>query len=434
MKKRNGFTLMELLGVIVLLAIIALIATPMVLKYISNTRESANMVSIEMILRAADIYYSNMLGKNESYPKRFSFPDNENELGLKGRQPDFGQLILYADGTTFLDIAYDDVTYTKNRNEIKVNKNDMVIGDASIWKTDGYGNITNYFNSVAIAANVQTNRFSDYLGAVLNYALGTTTDYFEIDFSKTLTENIERLESAGKLDSSGLPKSLNVEIGELIKVYDSQSSIGEEEMMSLLEQNASTLANVVDFSEKTFNGTDMSRKRETTAYRLIYDYLNTSSTTMIVPNYVKHEDGTLEEITAISGIYLSVEFPKNNMDLIISHGIEKVGRNAFSPYNDTVNKINSVVLPSTITTIESSAFSNNNLTEIILPQNIIEIGANAFSSNKLTTVVIPGSIKKIDMNAFFCSTLTSVIIQKAEGDDLTIGNSAFASATVTYQP
>ena len=41
MKKRNGFTLVELLAVIVILALIALIATPIILNIINDTKKSS---------------------------------------------------------------------------------------------------------------------------------------------------------------------------------------------------------------------------------------------------------------------------------------------------------------------------------------------------------------------------------------------------------
>ena len=46
--KNKGFTLMELLAVIVILAIIALIATPIILGIIDDTKEDANERSVEL--------------------------------------------------------------------------------------------------------------------------------------------------------------------------------------------------------------------------------------------------------------------------------------------------------------------------------------------------------------------------------------------------
>ena len=47
MKKNKGFTLVELLAVIVILAIIALIATPIILNVISDAKKQAALESFK---------------------------------------------------------------------------------------------------------------------------------------------------------------------------------------------------------------------------------------------------------------------------------------------------------------------------------------------------------------------------------------------------
>ena len=52
--KAQGFTLVELLAVIVILAIIALIATPIVLSIIDDTKKSSMLRSAEMYLNGVE--------------------------------------------------------------------------------------------------------------------------------------------------------------------------------------------------------------------------------------------------------------------------------------------------------------------------------------------------------------------------------------------
>ena len=54
---KKGFTLVELLAVVVLLAIVALIATPIIGNVIETSRESANQRSIEGYARAVEQKY-----------------------------------------------------------------------------------------------------------------------------------------------------------------------------------------------------------------------------------------------------------------------------------------------------------------------------------------------------------------------------------------
>lgn len=55
--KKNGFTLVELLAVIIILSVIALITTISVTSILANTEESLNDVQIAKIEEAAQIYY-----------------------------------------------------------------------------------------------------------------------------------------------------------------------------------------------------------------------------------------------------------------------------------------------------------------------------------------------------------------------------------------
>ena len=56
MKNKNGFTLVELLGVIAILAILATIATPIVLTVQKNSKNKMYEAKVKMIKAAADSY------------------------------------------------------------------------------------------------------------------------------------------------------------------------------------------------------------------------------------------------------------------------------------------------------------------------------------------------------------------------------------------
>ena len=55
MKKKNAFTLIELLAVIVILAIIALIATPIILGIIEDAKRDAFLRSVELVVSTTDM-------------------------------------------------------------------------------------------------------------------------------------------------------------------------------------------------------------------------------------------------------------------------------------------------------------------------------------------------------------------------------------------
>ena len=58
MKNKKGFTLVELLAVITILAIIGLIATPLVIKYVNEAKKDSIEESLNGIERAALTYFT----------------------------------------------------------------------------------------------------------------------------------------------------------------------------------------------------------------------------------------------------------------------------------------------------------------------------------------------------------------------------------------
>lgn len=74
MKNNKGFTLVELLGVLIVLAILAVITIPLVGEYIESSRQKAYDVEIKTIIKAAKEYYT-------KYSGRIKF-DNNNEYQM----------------------------------------------------------------------------------------------------------------------------------------------------------------------------------------------------------------------------------------------------------------------------------------------------------------------------------------------------------------
>lgn len=93
---KKGFTLVELLAVIVILSVISLIAVPLILDTVEKSKKSALKESANALLREADYYYM-QYGVNENV--RFDIIDNEinkidgNTLLFKGKIKDATVLI-----------------------------------------------------------------------------------------------------------------------------------------------------------------------------------------------------------------------------------------------------------------------------------------------------------------------------------------------------
>ena len=79
------------------------------------------------------------------------------------------------------------------------------------------------------------------------------------------------------------------------------------------------------------------------------------------------------------------------------------GKGSFASKNLT-----SVVIPSSVTTIDNNAFMDNQLDTVIISNGVTKIGSSAFKNNQLTSIVIPNSVTTIDNNAFANNQLTTV--------------------------
>ena len=98
MKKKKGFTLVELVAVLVILAVIALIATPLVLALIKNSKASTNKRSIDAYGKAVEIAVSNYLVDKGKYPADLS----TLEVEYTGREVVCKMMQLNKDGSIYL--------------------------------------------------------------------------------------------------------------------------------------------------------------------------------------------------------------------------------------------------------------------------------------------------------------------------------------------
>ena len=80
---KNGFTLIELIAVLVILAIIALIVTPLVMNIVKKAKDSANKRSVDAYGKAVELAIATHLLDTGDYPTSL---DN-----LKVEYEEFGQ-------------------------------------------------------------------------------------------------------------------------------------------------------------------------------------------------------------------------------------------------------------------------------------------------------------------------------------------------------
>ena len=120
MRKRNkGFTLVELLAVIVILAIIALIATPIILNVINDAKKQAAKDSAYGYMDAVEKYIVSSELEDKSIQDRTYSVEELNSMGVsvKGSTPDNGNIEIKNSSVKSYDIGIDG--YEVNNGEVK---------------------------------------------------------------------------------------------------------------------------------------------------------------------------------------------------------------------------------------------------------------------------------------------------------------------------
>ena len=172
----------------------------------------------------------------------------------------------------------------------------------------------------------------------------------------------------------------------------------------------------------------------------------------LVPSFVY--DGTAAATAFVVGD-IPEDYAPSNTDitqLYLGNGVTTIGDDAF---NGCTGLAGALVIPDSVTSIGSYAFSSNPLTSVTIPNSVTSIGGSAFDGNALTTVIlaegrttipqffafpnyidvgfagvltIPNSVTSIGDYAFSSNALTSVTI----GNSVTsIGDNAFSYNSLT---
>jgi len=119
-----------------------------------------------------------------------------------------------------------------------------------------------------------------------------------------------------------------------------------------------------------------------------------------------------------------------------SYAVTTIGNFAFGqergdspgPPSGPSNPLTSITIPSSVITIEDSAFMGNQLTAVNIPTSVTSIGSSAFASNDLKAVTIPNSVTALGGGAFALNDLTTINIPNRV---TSIGNSTFRGNQLT---
>ena len=369
--KKNGFTLIELLAAIMVLALIALISTPIILKVIEKAEKGSFEDSAYGVLDAAKLYYVDINLDEKGKEETLTFP-GDNKLKLSGKKPVTGKVILEEDGKVGLAISNGKWCAIKNQNEEKVRIIEYSIGDCKIK-----GNET------------------DESCFVVNDSGDTITNYTCTD-----TDVIIPSEINGKVITKiGISAFSNKNLTS-VKISESVTSINGSAFSNNQLQSVTIPDSVTSIDGAAFFNNQLQSVTIPDSVITIFSnaFANNQLQSITIPD-------------SVIDIGMGV-FENNQLTSI------KIGKGLTSLDDETFedNKLVSIIIPSNVKNIGTFAFFNNKLQNVELSEGIISIGAGAFNNNQLQSITIPSSVTSIGSNAFYRNQSgMKVIINKPVG-------------------
>lgn len=186
MKNNKGFTLIEILAVIILIGLIALLVVPKVIKTVKNSKKSVNEVSVNGLVRTADVYYMNQKAKGSFQGCTYNFTNDINtctEIDFTGTKPSKGQLSIDSNGNVKVAVKFDDECYVKNANNDEIMILDASFCDSMNLSLDLEYEASDYvgiYDGEAHGIIVSSN------GATIKY--GTEEGIYDLNSSPTYTD------------------------------------------------------------------------------------------------------------------------------------------------------------------------------------------------------------------------------------------------------
>ena len=408
MKKKKGFTLVELLAVIVILAVILIIAMPKISDVIKNSKESSLETTAKLIASQAEKKYTEnqvldgsstikcsdvvKLNENDYGPCKITFDDKGNaKVTIVGKGKFEGLTI-------------------KNATKNSATATELTETAAKYFSYDvNASNEMNYYDITVTDL--------DKCVAYLMKAMNDTSDEAK-DGATTLCNggtvgegNLSAFVSLGDIPSSDyetaglkvnvLKKYLQIDEG---KCASYLTTIKYNPELCTNEENIPYLPYLVTKSDHDKAGITLSDKpNETvtiTGYSVaggldvVIPSMIDGKTVVAIGDYAFTTRGVIPALTAYNNDYKVslLSYNSNNnyviKSLAVQMKIEGLG-------------ITSVVIPNTVTSIGRGAFEVNKLTNVEIPSSVTLIGYSAFRNNQIISITFPDTPISIGCRVFY---------------------------------
>lgn len=455
MKTNKAFTLIELLAVIIILAIIALIATPIIINVVDDVRTQGFKQTALGYYKAAEYIYDEMLMGGKTENVQFTFEDgkqtssNENyKLEVKGETPQEGLVYLTKEG----HIA---VSINNNKYCVYVDGNKEVTISEDI-------NHCGYTPVPEGCYSIEREQLNAYIDGQLSNSEEWMTKEYNI-----LSYKIASTSCPKKFDILIIPEKIDGQTVEAINIPMRKNKYFSANDLILPEG-----LQVIDdaFMGRT-NGTNSGIKNVVIPDSVFYigesSFANNSLTSIVLPSNLKYigdyafSYNQLKEVVIPEGVTVIGEeaFSENQLTSItMPNSITSIGSVAFANnqlpdnqafiYGRNIDgtedkttlvsyggaKRDNIVIPEGVTYIGQSAFARQQITSVTIPEGVTDVGYRSFASNKLATITLPSTLRYIgganfnDYGAFSGNQLTNITIPNSV---YYIGGNAFSDNQLT---
>ena len=432
--KKNSFTLIELLAVIIVLAIILVIAVPRVLNVIEEADKEGFRITGEQLVKAS----KDRLEMNSMYPqdeKTYKITMGAfvgDSIPMSGELPDNGTIHITSNG--LVSIAVSDDTWCAKKYEeedkVVVSKDpDCVLNipepvpESCFTYTSTATEVTITGYDYTCSKNVI---IPDTIGGLPVTIIGTSAFSNKGIDSIKISNNVkiikEQAFAYNKLTNLTVPDSVTVIEGAVF-FRNMLKNIKISNNMTIIESmvfayNQITDLNIPDNIESIYKasfgrnpiqkiniGSGLSSINEYGSYNP--DIMNAFAGTDNLQITISPSNNNF--VTLNGGIYTKdlkkIVFGTPSVISTIPSSVETIGKLAFA--NMIIPEI---IVPNNVKNIESYAYIYSDSTSVSLPNGLDSIGASSFESNQLTSVTIPSSVTSIQEYAFEYNQLTNIII------------------------
>ena len=449
MFNKNGYTLVEVLAVLILLAIIFTIAAPRMLDSIDESKKSAFKVSANTIMDQLQKSYAKGEIEVPSSGKLFVIENNAfvgDSINVRGTLPDSGSIHLSENGEIAFslykedycavkDIGQDTITVSNNFAACIINIPQPVSQDCFSRVDDGVQvTITDY--DYTCSKNVIIPDILDGLPVrIIGDSAFAYNSLLSVSIPKSVTVLLDQAFYGNQLTSLSIPESITDmgvsafgrNILENITIPSKIKTIKELVFANNQLKNITIPDSIESISFGSFGSNPLESINIGSGF-IGFQYSSGTSETAN-KNAFSNTNNLSITISDSNNNFVALDGGSNTIDMkkkvfgspsVLSNipsSSEIFVKLAFSNMN-----FSNITLPSNIKTIEIDAFAVGTATSVSFPTGLITIGDYAFRTNQLTNIVIPNTVKSVGSYSFWDNKIISVSIPSSVN---AIGMAAF---------